>query len=182
VGAWVDNESVGATLVASRSSHRKVASQVDESDSEHGELDDGQKTGKQNWPTHSLQIRNRLSMPIDSTPWSAEHSLTGVSKSNLRRVDCCDVAYWAYLVRHDDLSSRTSCPPWWADLSQGVERKSWGELVPSFNQDSLPYSFEVDRVMSAEDRSALLETRFCWLFAGDALFSAGFGRHGGGRS
>jgi hypothetical protein len=85
-------------------------------------------------------------------PWTPEHALTGIDRSRPRCIDIIDVAFWAYLVDTPIAAERVKRPKWWVDCSQGVERHPWGSKIPCINQDSVPYSFELDRVLSLEDR------------------------------
>ncbi len=132
--------------------------QAEDSDIDDTETD--VKAIKQNWAHQSLHTRHRMNLPSDATPWTADHTLTGLGKGNPRRVDAIDVAYWSYLIQNPDLSSRSSCPSWFVDASQGVERKNWGSRIPSLQQDSLPYSFQLDRLLDSEDRSDLNKSCF----------------------
>lgn len=113
--------------------------------------DDAGEDREEAWMLHTKKKRAQMGMTLDSTPWSGNHGLAGFGKKP-RCIDVIDVAYWAYLVAHPQKCDRSPTPSWWVDASQGVQRAPWGEHLPCINQDSLPFSFKLDRLLSSEDR------------------------------
>ncbi len=111
------------------------------------------------WTGHSRVARARLNMEEGSSPWVADHALSGLDRKRHRCIDVVDVGYWGYLVAHPKLSQRSKHPKWFTDCSQSVDRSPWGPVVPCINQDSLPYSYELDRILSVEDRSHVSRVR-----------------------
>ncbi len=109
------------------------------------------KQDAEEWNHLSKTTRFRMSMEERSTPWTPEHALSGLNRKKPRCLDLADVGYWAYLLATPCASDRKKNPRWFADLSQGVQRKPWGPVLPCLNQDSIPYSYELDRVLSLED-------------------------------
>ena len=89
-------------------------------------------------------------MPANHKPWTGSHRLLGVPKSlgHPRYVDMIQVAYWDWLRQK---KTPKSTPRWFCDITQSIERKPWGEDVSAFAQKSLPYSFELDRVLDGEE-------------------------------
>ncbi len=135
---------------------------------EDGETQVLKNTKKYEWTSHSRSTRFRLNMEEKSQPWTPTHALSGLDKGRKARcLDVIDVGYWSYLVANPEAESRSPHPEYFVDCSQGVERRPWGPTLPCINQDSIPYSFELDRVLSLQDRSrstatqTLVFTIFC---------------------
>jgi hypothetical protein len=126
--------------------------QVPESDDELGDSAEEMKRSKMNWNSNSSLARHKLKMPADSAPWSPDHQLTGIMRgSKPRHVDVVDCAFWAYLLAHPNRADRSSSPTWFCDPSQGVERTPWSGSLGCINQDSIPYCFQLDRILTPED-------------------------------
>ncbi len=121
----------------------------DDSDDEQLEL--GFLKRGNEWTHHSRTVRAKLNMNQDASPWVPDHALSGLDRSKPRRLDAVDVGYWSYLIAYPSQSQRSMCPKWWADLSQGVERTPFGDIIPCITQDSILYSYELDRVLNAQD-------------------------------
>ena len=117
--------------------------------------DEGVRPGSSEcaWPQESAKMRYKLSMPLDSSPWSAAHQLTGLNPKCERTRDIVDVAYWAWLRATSNKIIRANGPKWYVDASQSVERMPWGPEPHSFNKQSLVYSFALDRAFDSEDIS-----------------------------
>ncbi len=114
---------------------------------------EGELTQVQEWKGQSHVIRGRMNMELDSSPWVENHALSGLDRKRSRCLDLVDVGFWGYLIAHPTVDQRSKYPKWFADCSQSVERRPWGAVLPCINQDSIPYSYELDRVLSLEDRS-----------------------------
>ncbi len=128
------------------------ARQVAESDDEEAPEEDQSQV----WTSNSRAMRIRMSMPLESKIWTEGHSMTGLDRQKkLRAFDCIDLAYWSYLLACPLASQRSPSPSFFCDASQGCLRKPWGVSLPSLNQDSIPYSFRLDRVLSVEDRPSI---------------------------
>jgi hypothetical protein len=101
------------------------------------------------WKTHSHKARYKLQMMPEEAPWTSnkQNKLRGVPKT-ARYYDVVDIAFGAYLKGNP---GATGVPKWSVDISQNPERRCYGEAPGTIAQGSLPYLFELDRVMTAED-------------------------------
>jgi hypothetical protein len=125
-----------------------------EVDSDDEDASEAVRASKMEWHLHSKRMRNKLDMPQGTSPWTSDHSIAGIDRLSMpRHIDAIDVSYWSYLRSHMCLSERTNPPVWFCDASQSVERKAWGDRLGCFARDSVPYSFQLDRILSAEDPS-----------------------------
>ena len=108
------------------------------------------------WRQHSVATRAALGLPPKSTPWSSGAQLRGLRGDRDRRVDLLDIAF----------SERRNAAPYateaelrssfWANISQGVQRRPWGDLPPVLCRQSMVYSFEADAVLSGWGHLLLL--------------------------
>jgi hypothetical protein len=126
---------------------RQVMDLSDEEDSDQGSGKDDLEA----WPKHSRMVRFAMKMPEGEAPWTGDHSQAGLDMAKKRALDVIDVAFWGYLLAHPQRADRSPTPPWFVDASQAVQRRPWGASLPCLNQDSLPYSFQLDRILSWED-------------------------------
>jgi hypothetical protein len=104
------------------------------------------------WHAKSASTRHKVDMEGGAAPWTSEHPMVGVPNT-ARHYDVIQVAYWDWLRKHPSKKSRNSLPVWWADCSQMVDRMAWGDELGSFQKGSLHYSFQLGRVLDAEECS-----------------------------
>jgi hypothetical protein len=104
------------------------------------------------WTSLSRSTRIRCGMPLDCTMWADSHSLSGLDRGKQQRlIEVVEVAHWFYLLDTPRAADRSDDPEWFTDASQGVDRKPWSRNLPCLAQDSVPYSFKLDRVLQSED-------------------------------
>jgi hypothetical protein len=114
--------------------------------------DDGDEleAGYAKWQTDTVGVRASLDMPEDFAPWTPTARLVGCPQTP-RHADIIDVAYFAWLKEQDPNEALSKRPRFVVDISQGVERRPWGDEPHTQTQRSLSYTFALDRVMDAED-------------------------------
>jgi hypothetical protein len=101
------------------------------------------------WKQESCKLRHKIGMPHDAMPYVDSSAAGRVLVARQR--DVMAVAYAHYMLELAKQSS-VSVPLWWfCDLSQDVSRKPWGANVPMLGQRSLPYSFNLHRLLDPED-------------------------------
>ncbi len=96
----------------------------------------------------------------EGLPTTAEGTPSGRGKGlNPRERDILDIAWACQLKtaaraarreKHVPEAEATLRRNFWADISQSVSRKPWGEGVGALCQSSVIYSFELDRILPPE--------------------------------
>ena len=102
----------------------------------------------QKWQIHTNRMLAEFNLPRDWKGWSRSFSIRGVP-SSMRCRALCDVAWGA---RPPEQRVATG---WFVDLGQSVNRRStWGSRI-CFRQNTVCFSFEEDRVLTAREMMQL---------------------------
>ena len=100
------------------------------------------------WQVHTNRMMGEFGLPIGYQGWSKDHALQGVP-SSMRSRTLIDVAWGSRPAK-----ARTA-RGFFVDLSQSVARSSsWGTRL-CFRQNTICYSYEVDRVLCAREVMAI---------------------------
>ena len=104
------------------------------------------------WEESSAKLRHQHGFPRTVNVWTDNHALTNIPP-NPRYRETVEIAFWFFKKKFGGgaMPAEKNCPDWVVDVTQGLERKAWGQIPPMLSQKNAPYIFSLDRVMDSEE-------------------------------
>ncbi len=101
------------------------------------------------WQTHSAKMRGSLRLPADSRPWTGRVAFTaGGSYLTPRQLDVLDCAWASRRTEFPNKNTKQLAQGFWANVSQAVQRRPWGDMPATLCRGTVLYSFEHDVVLT----------------------------------
>ena len=122
-----------------------------EADSE----DEVHRGGK--WRESASKMKHNLGMPRELVIWTDTSKLVDVPSSDRYR-ETIQIAAWAFYKFYGFDATPGANFEWFADISQNIDRRPWGQSPPMMAQKNIPYCFSRDRVLDVEDCAPIMET------------------------